>query len=511
MANPFSKNVPRSLGGSAKSPGGVMGDVGKFGSSVGKYGKSFVEDVVVNPTVALTKGDFSPSTAIQGTINQTKAPLDLFGHAISQVAPNWETPFEAATKANIKNVGVPEMGVNPNPMVKDIVDKNAPPKNAPPVAPPVAPVAPPVAPTPKATQIGELPDAYKGATIERFPGTYGGAKISAIDDADPVTVCTMGIATAAEIQQEQQAQFRQKQLDLIEALQSTEKTPEQLQLERSSEKAMASQLAAAQMRGGALPASLRTAAGNIANIQQSEAEQSAILGAQQRQSQQALTAQIIGGAREQDIDVAGAQARLTQEAAIQNAEAKSRQALAQGDIDRAISIANQSTAAQSALEQARLEQQAGLNERSIETDRATEEARFAQQAGIAAQQQATAKIMSQAELDQQMTIEAGRLGISREELKNRMDLGILDSQTRIKIAKMEAKAAKNSGAKQLLGGITSAIGTVGGAYLGFNAGGEQAGIKGRPLERPLGINWDLQLGTFWGSPERELFNPNLKI
>jgi len=245
-----------------------------------------------------------------------------------------------------------------------------------------------------------------------FNASYSGANIGEIQDASAAQrqaavqaqIAKAGTVAQADVNQtlaatldtEQQAQFRAAQQNLLEQLQSGQPTAAQIGLEQATDRNVAQQIAVAQQRGGDTVLAQREAARNIANINQQAVGEGSLLNAQELAQRQALLAQLTQQGRGQDIEIAGTQAGLQQQANIANLGAQQETGLANvGALNQAnlanlsveaqTRLANQAATNQQYTQQADLTQQAELANKAIQAQRVITQAQYQQQAGLAGQ------------------------------------------------------------------------------------------------------------------------------
>lgn len=132
-------------------------------------------------------------------------------------------------------------------------------------------------------------------------------------------------AVGANINQDQQAQFRNQQMGLADVLraQAAGQGPSlaQSQYDRNTQQAIRQQNSqAASMRGINPALAARLSGQNIAGIQQDAAANSAAIRAQEQMAAQSQLGQLVGQGRQADIGLATDQAQLQQAAGLQNAQ-----------------------------------------------------------------------------------------------------------------------------------------------------------------------------------------------
>lgn len=241
---------------------------------------------------------------------------------------------------------------------------------------------------------------------------------SIIDDIQKVQGYELGDAELVDnvdIDKSKQEEFRSYQMGLARQLEAQTRgegpSLANLQLQSATQKNIAEQLGLAfsnQGAGGAL--AQRTAAYNVANLNQNAAMQSAQLRmAEQLQAQAALGA-LSGQARGQDIGLATAQAEANLQTALANQAEKNKFLLAQGEFTQQANIVNATAANNRAMEQARLEQAAAQGNQQAINQLAQQQAALNQQAAIANQTAFNSTQQAQADINaklQQSRISAG--------------------------------------------------------------------------------------------------------
>lgn len=149
----------------------------------------------------------------------------------------------------------------------------------------------------------------------------------------------------AQIDQSQQAQFRQGQMNLANSLaqQAAGKGPSvsAAQFKAASDTNLAQQQAlAASARGGSTALAGRQAAQNTSAFNQQAAQQAAIGRMQEQQAAQAQLGSVLNAGRGADIGLATSQAGFNQAANLANQDAANKFMLQQGQMDQNVNLAN---------------------------------------------------------------------------------------------------------------------------------------------------------------------------
>lgn len=186
------------------------------------------------------------------------------------------------------------------------------------------------------------------------------------------TIAPTQNVTAARINMDPQAQFRQQQQDLATALQRSVNgtagpTVAELQGQRQSDEAIQQQLALAAMNHGrGANAALRVAGRNIATLQAKAASDAMMARAKEQADSRAQLSDLLGTGRTQDIGLATTGAQLEQQANISNADRAAARAMKQADLEQAAAAGN--AAAQNELN----ERQAALTAQTLTQNAANE-------------------------------------------------------------------------------------------------------------------------------------------
>lgn len=201
-------------------------------------------------------------------------------------------------------------------------------------------------------------------------------KLGPIERVQREEIAPIERVTAAQVDKTEQQEFRKRQLALADNLEASLRgegpSLAGIQLQQATDRTIGQQMALSRSGGGALAA--RSAAANIAQINQQAAAQSAqIRFAEALQAQDNL-GKLLESGRASDIDIAKAQAllddaanranaaafnarateqaRLNQNADITNATQQNQLTQAQGNLDQNAAIANQSAFNQKIFTQA---------------------------------------------------------------------------------------------------------------------------------------------------------------
>lgn len=163
--------------------------------------------------------------------------------------------------------------------------------------------------------------------------------------AEGVRVGDPAQAGAAQVNQAQQAEWRQRQLALANQLQGVstgaQRGAGEMAANRAAQQAIASQQAMARMgRGGNAALAARGAARNTADITGQMAGQAQQAAMQDQASARAQLGGLVQGARGQDIGMATTQAGLQQQVNLANMSAQNQQIFQQAGLDQATSLAN---------------------------------------------------------------------------------------------------------------------------------------------------------------------------
>lgn len=297
-------------------------------------------------------------------------------------------------------------------------------------------------------------------------------------------VGTGATAQTAQMDMTQQEQQRQAQLDLGQQLaaQASGEAPSvaAMQAKQQGDRALAAQLALqAGQSGSAVPLAMRTAAQQQAGIGAEIANQSAILRLQEQQAAQKAAGELATNVRGQDINVASTQAGMEQQTNIANLQAQVadmdrtlRADLANQGVDldkakadaangNAMALANLSTATQNAdrLLRADLANQ-GVNLDVLKQNAAAGNAAAAANLTANLQKMGLDDAMQRAYMQNQLDLSAAQTAQVMEsiKIKSAETLGQAQLTQQANIANQQAKT-------QQLGGLMSAGGALGAAYL----------------------------------------------
>lgn len=184
-----------------------------------------------------------------------------------------------------------------------------------------------------------------------------------------------------------QAELRGQQQGLIGSLQGTiagtNPSVAALMLRQETERNVANQYALAQAANGMNTGmAQRTAMINAADINQQAIGQKAMLRAQEIAAAQGQLGGVLGGARGQDIDVSGQQARMDQERILANAGFLNTASMNQAQLTQALKLANAGFKNTATTTQAQLDAAEASQDAKATNDRATAQAGLTQQTNI---------------------------------------------------------------------------------------------------------------------------------
>lgn len=163
--------------------------------------------------------------------------------------------------------------------------------------------------------------------------------------ADRTVVGNVATADAAQIDQAQQNQWRQRQLALADQMQRVASGQQQgageLAAQRAAQQALASQQAMARMgRGSNAALAARGAARNAQDIGGQMAGQAQQAALQDQSNARAQLGGLMQGARGADIGMATSQAGLQQQVNLANMSAENQRIFQQAGLDQSTSLAN---------------------------------------------------------------------------------------------------------------------------------------------------------------------------
>lgn len=193
-----------------------------------------------------------------------------------------------------------------------------------------------------AAQAGASPAVAAGGIA---PTTIGGAATIGASTVAPTGNARAGFAQAGPIDTGQQAQFRTAQQGLVTALQAAAAgngpSAAQAQLQKGNDEAIKQQASMAAGAHGTSRLTQRLLAGyNTADLMQKNANDSAILKAQEQQTARAQLGTAVEGARGQDIGLATTGAQLATDVSKTNAGLQTTTSISNADRAAAASMKN---------------------------------------------------------------------------------------------------------------------------------------------------------------------------
>lgn len=239
-----------------------------------------------------------------------------------------------------------------------------------------------------------------------------------IKDANLVTATKIDPVrevSGEKLDESKSEQFRAKQLSLAEALDKQMRgegvSLAGIQFQQDTDRAIKQQMAfSAANRNVNRALSARQALNNQAQLSQAAAQESAKQRFAEQLAAQQQLGDVLGTGRQQDINIATANAANQQQANVVNADAFNRALLAQAQLDQNANLANQSAINTQNLNQAQLDQNANLANVQAINDFLKTQAGLNQQVKLANQSAFNQQQLTQAQINsalKQQQISAG--------------------------------------------------------------------------------------------------------
>jgi hypothetical protein len=281
----------------------------------------------------------------------------------------------------------------------------------------------------QAAQIGQTVLSPQQAAIQAQQ--VEAARIAQMQQAQAATIGQTQVgpvtnATAAQLDQTQQAEMRAAQQGLISGLQGAiagkEPSVAEIMLRNATDRNVANQYALAQAANGMNTGlAQRTAMINAAEMNQQAIMQQAILRAQEIAQARGQLGGALDSARGADLSLAGQQAGLQQQTNLANAGAANTanltqaqlaqaQAIAQAQLQQGASQFNAQASNAATMEQAQLQQAAALANQQAGLTAGTANAQLAQQVALANAQAQNQTNQQNAALQQAAALQNAQLG-----------------------------------------------------------------------------------------------------
>lgn len=305
-----------------------------------------------------------------------------------------------------------------------------------------------------ATAAQMSPAAQAQAMLAGAPQQVAGSQVGG-----GAQIGQVGTLTPAQIQDQQQAEVRAKQMALATQLEGqaagTAPSLAQQQLKQANDRAIAQQMALAGMaRGGNVSLAQRNAAVNTANLQQTNAQSAAQLKLQEQQQAQQQLGTLYGNTREADVTLAQKQAELAQQAGLTNFTTAADTAKAQAGLNQEANIqqaqlsqqaqlANQTAAVNTALENAKLGTSVNMANVDAINKQVADQANLQQQAILANQQAINQRTETIAKLQQDAAIQNRQITSQEQQTIAKMQQELsefnADLQNKVALANQDAE------------------------------------------------------------------------